>query len=250
MHGFLRDVNPDVSLLRPKISMGLSKQTDAKYDAKVFLLHVCASILISFIVDKQIIPYFSSHGYRLYHALTDSICHGILSVSSWLCFSQLNRHLLEGKYILRIQLIPSKWIQENIIDVMLSYVCGSFIDSDHFIAAGALSFAKATNLSSRPIGHCFMTLALLSIIVGLVRPHHWKKNLIMLFLGYTSHMIRDGSRRGLWLVPSYITAPIPYFLHLAMLSFLPFIVATLLNRTCISGMNKRSTDILNDNIHV
>lgn len=44
----------------------------------------------------------------------------------------------------------------------------------------------------------------------------------MLMLAFTSHHIRDGNRRGLWLYPFGHTPPINKYIYVLLLSILPF----------------------------
>jgi hypothetical protein len=137
-------------------------------------------------------------------------------------------------------------------DVMSSYLYGTMIDVDHFLASGSISFFKATHLTSRPFGHCFISLYIIIALLTVFQPPSWKRHISQIALIYTSHMIRDGARRGLWLFPKVTTASIPYYVHLVLLTILPIVMALIWSHTTNNHthpnpiMNKRTSITSND----
>lgn len=84
----------------------------------------------------------------------------------------------------------------------------------------------ALNLPQRPPLHCstlipIMALALKFLMQLLRLKDSWCFLPWMLFISWTSHHVRDGIRHGLWFCPFGKTAPLPYWLYVAITASLP-----------------------------
>lgn len=153
---------------------------------------------------------------NLWRALIDSLTHGSVAFFSWAVLVQARN-------------MRGFW--ESLICGLL----GMVIDSDHFIAARSLSLQAALSLRSRPFLHSTtLTLALcvLLFLTGHTLNKGWIKLLsVMCFLAWTSHHVRDGSRRGLWFPPIGSTPAIPYSIYVTLTCLMPLVMMFVLH-TC------------------
>lgn len=53
----------------------------------------------------------------------------------------------------------------------------------------------------------------------------------MLILAFTSHHLRDGNRRGIWLYPYTNTQPLGKFVYVTLICMLPYVFAFMFNYT-------------------
>jgi len=65
----------------------------------------------------------------------------------------------------------------------------------------------------------------------------------MFAVSWTTHHLRDASRRGLWIAPFGHTAPLPKWLYLATTTAVPFIVRTLLSDVAYTGAAAQSQNL-------
>ena len=169
---------------------------------------------ISLITDSILIPQI----FKIYHffrALSDNMCHGLISIFSWVIVSSiLNRNSSNYKILLQ--------------EYGLSYIFGSLIDLDHFLAANSISFIKATNLSTRPYGHCMIVGLSLILLSYFITSN--KKISIQMFVAYISHMMRDSTRRGFWLIPTVSTSAISYKFQLFLLVVFPIVMSLFIHQ--------------------
>ncbi|CAM9582329.1 unnamed protein product, partial [Discosporangium mesarthrocarpum] len=121
-------------------------------------------------------------------------------------------------------------------ELFLAGCLGSFVDLDHFVAAGSLRLSQALGLAARPWGHSILALFLgvsdfppLSSyppMLSLFRGRLFGHEEYVVFSG-ASHQLRDATRRGLWMWPPHgpSTAPLPYPVYLLAQAVLPVAVA-------------------------
>lgn len=114
-------------------------------------------------------------------------------------------------------------------EAILSLLFGSIVDLDHFLAAGSTSLSAATSLKTRPLGHC-LCVALPAILTV-----YWVVNRVLckikleenvkyqLLIGYISHIARDSTKRGIWILFGISTYPIPRLLYLVLFVTIPFV---------------------------
>ena len=140
----------------------------------------------------------------------DVITHQILSILSLLIYSYAACVSIKSQ---TFQIAFSK------IEMFFSILFTIFVDLDHFIAAKSLSLYKATHLVSRPWGHCLLFVLMVYIIILYLIPKDSHIHIIYL-LATVTHLIRDASRRGLWLYYTSILH-ISYTTHLILLCIYP-----------------------------
>jgi hypothetical protein len=243
----------------------------------------CIEVVVVFVVADDLITYFSARGgYRIASIAVDSMCHALLAGSVWYAVTELthtdkradnssncnlsivtqcNNGGLRGRVG---DIIRRYW------ELLLSLICGSAVDVDHFLAAGSLTLSGATSLSTRPFGHCLMVGAVISVAAGMltnvcascatstsvVRARRSTgtgcRIGILVFTAYLVHLLRDSTRRGLWVVSSVAvvhsdalagqgnrtawkftpvsTVPLPLKLVLSIYCILPLVVRCVLTR--------------------
>ncbi|CAM9339258.1 unnamed protein product [Choristocarpus tenellus] len=114
---------------------------------------------------------------------------------------------------------------------------GSFLDLDHFAAAGSFRLSQALGLSARPWGHStsakLLIVSVCSVSYAMVL---WGLTLntraaFATISSGASHQLRDSTRRGLWLWPpdGPSTAPVPYLVYILAQGILPLVLAVGLN---------------------
>lgn len=140
-------------------------------------------------------------------AMSDNATHGVIGMWSWAIVIGLRK-------------------RSDFCEVILAGFFACIIDLDHFYLAGSLSLKAALSLPHRPPLHCstlipIMALALKFLMQLLRLKDSWCFLPWMLFISWTSHHVRDGIRHGLWLCPFGKTAPLPYWLYVAITASLP-----------------------------
>ncbi|XP_061473359.1 transmembrane protein 267 [Rhineura floridana] len=155
-------------------------------------------------------------------ALTDNTVHGVVGLWSWAIVIGLKK-------------------KSDFPEVILAGLLSSVIDVDHFVLAGSLSLQAALTLSRRPFLHCSTVIPLvcltLKIIMHLFKlKDSWCFLPWMLFISWTSHHIRDGIRHGLWICPFGKTAPLPYWLYVAITASLPHLCSFIMYLTGTSEL--------------
>ncbi|CAC5396873.1 Transmembrane protein 267 [Mytilus coruscus] len=132
---------------------------------------------------------------ELSKALFDNLTHGFVGYFTWAIIVDLSDC---GK---------------DLIECSGCMMLAMVIDIDHFIAARSIKLKSALSLSKRPIFHAssIIPVAVVCIwIISYLRSNDFLKRLSIIFLvAWTSHHIRDGTRRGLWFPPFGSTQPLP-----------------------------------------
>ncbi|XP_078328982.1 transmembrane protein 267-like [Crassostrea virginica] len=177
------------------------------------ILYESSLLLVCLLGDYLPVKVSGNHG-NLWRALIDSLTHGGVGILSWAVLIQAR----------------------NFRDFWECGICGIVamaIDADHFIAAQSFSLKAALSLRSRPFLHSTtltLMLCLILFITGYTLNKGWIKLLsVMCFVAWTSHHVRDGSRRGLWFPPFGSTPLIPYKLYLTITLVLPLVLMLLVH---------------------
>jgi len=172
----------------------------------------------------------------------DECAHLLLPTLVWL-LSALPAHLSIGasngninKDIVRIYVYVMKYRNE----LIASMVVGVIIDIDHVIEARSLSLFAVTNLDHRPIGHSLLCCILVVLAVRLVLKN--SRIPIVVQSGYMTHLLRDATRRGLWMGQelvggsglAIVTNPIPRSAVLALYC----VVLPLMNRYMVLNAHR------------
>jgi hypothetical protein len=173
------------------------------------ILIVCHASVVTDCLRSQ-----KAFDFSLFQIFLDSTCHQILAGSTWLTFVGL--HKKNSKCSILNYPINS-WIY-----FVLSLFFGFFVDIDHFIAAKSFSIYNATHLQNRPFGHCLLLIIAIMILLIILIPKSFREIPIIFTLGTLSHIIRDSSRRGIYIMPYATTPPIHYVVHLVLLTILPY----------------------------
>ncbi|XP_050304210.1 transmembrane protein 267 [Anthonomus grandis grandis] len=160
-------------------------------------------------------------------ALADNLTHLVIGALCWSIFCVYSKHTIN----------ISQW---NVLEIISCAVLSSAIDVDHFVAAKSIFLKDATKLKTRPLLHCssipvvlFLTLVLFSYMLH--NPLIKKWGLIVL-TAFSTHHIRDGTRRGLWFYPIGNTPPLPYYLYIGLSCFIPYFMVIL------DGMIRNETE--------
>lgn len=100
------------------------------------------------------------------------------------------------------------------IELFASMLVGVIIDIDHFVEARSLSLFAATHLNHRPIGHSLLCCIVVVLMVRLMLKDSRTSHLVL--SGYVTHLLRDATRRGLWIGQEFlgggrtvVTSPLP-----------------------------------------
>ncbi|CAB3387939.1 Hypothetical predicted protein [Cloeon dipterum] len=157
-------------------------------------------------------------------ALADSVTHGLVGGLSW--------WLLVG-----IQWPHTPTVSRLLQTVWVTFLA-SAVDLDHFVAAGTLNIHEVVRLPHRPPLHCTgLCAAAFGALLVCARfypgmhllPWQW-------LLAFSTHHVRDATRRGLWLVPGlWSTRPLPYGLYLALEVAAAPLVALIAPETALRG---------------
>ncbi|XP_075989832.1 transmembrane protein 267 [Anticarsia gemmatalis] len=173
------------------------------------LVIICTAYLGDFVVFKS--KYSASFPFR---AISDSIVHGSLGFLSSLMFFSYENNLNS---------------EASALNVLFCTILSSFIDIDHIFVAKSIYLKDLTNLKQRGIFHCTTFFLLITVILLLYSYLNRKLNIyiltFMVVLAFSSHHIRDGNRRGLWLYPFGSSPPIDKNLYVFLLAVLPHVTA-------------------------
>ncbi|XP_052089177.1 transmembrane protein 267-like [Mytilus californianus] len=154
---------------------------------------------------------------ELSKALLDNLTHGFVGYFTWAIIVDLSDC---GK---------------DLIECSGCMMLAMVIDVDHFIAARSIKLKSALSLSKRPIFHAssIIPVAVGCIwIISYLRSNDLLKRLSLIFLvAWTSHHIRDGTRRGLWFPPFGSTQPLPKTTYVILIMFLPLLLRSVLYLT-------------------
>lgn len=195
-----------------------------------------------------------------YRVLIDSLCHQIIGILTYLSYSYLVSFKSEN-YLMKIDRFKLN-IPSYVINILLSQFFSCVLDLDHFVAAKSFKLYDATHLSSRPFGHAISFILLVYFLLygieRLISRSHitqWtltetlrdieerhpvdfssceiesistSKGKIatstIYLLSSLTHVIRDSSRRGLWLICSWKSPSVPYGIHILLLCLLPYAI--------------------------
>lgn len=191
---------------------------------------ICVGIICTFIAADLLSGLFEPSA-KVARCLLDTSCHATIAALVWLATLNLGKsNGIRFEDINMSSLISISSIVHicgPYKEVAFSLVCGSLVDLDHFMAAGSVSLADATNLQTRPLGHTVVAGVLSSIAVFvmclvyhvirqggyvLIRDtpswYRSKRYALLVFSAYLAHLLRDSVRRGLWLcnIPGYFTS--------------------------------------------
>ena len=138
---------------------------------------------------------------RLCHALVDNGIHAIIALAMWTAALEIaaaQNDYSSGRSPRRSLLRRPCIMVRDQHEIIVSLMCGSLLDLDHFLAAGALSLRAATSLARRPPGHALIAVPVLAAAGWAAAGPR-----IALLVGGSllSHQLRDALRRGLWLWP-------------------------------------------------
>ncbi|XP_036265321.1 transmembrane protein 267 [Pipistrellus kuhlii] len=140
-------------------------------------------------------------------ALSDNAVHGVIGMWSWAIVIGIKK-------------------KTDLREIFLAGFLASVIDVDHFLLARSLSLQAALTLPRRPFLHCSTLIPI--VVLTLKATMHlfklkdsWCFLPWMVFISWTSHHIRDGLRRGLWLCPFGKTPPLPVWLYVVSTASLP-----------------------------
>ncbi|XP_069483333.1 transmembrane protein 267 [Ambystoma mexicanum] len=150
-------------------------------------------------------------------ALSDNAVHGMVGMWSWAIVIGLRK-------------------KSDFCEVLLAGFLASVIDVDHFFLAGSFSIKAALNLPRRPPLHCSTLIPAVALTLRFIMhvfrlKDSWCFLPWMLFISWTSHHVRDGIRHGLWICPFGKTAPLPYWLYVAITATLPHICSLVMYLT-------------------
>ncbi|KAL3280018.1 hypothetical protein HHI36_017526 [Cryptolaemus montrouzieri] len=183
-------------------------------------LIVAVSLLGDYLVSRN-------HEKHALKAIFDNSTHFLIGGISWLIVC-INTSFLQNHI-------------ECLFQILLCAVIASIIDVDHFISARSLSLKDATILKERPFLHCstvpVVICACLFYLGSYWRIVIWKKISLIVFIAFSSHHIRDATRRGLWFAPIGSTAPIPYPVYIVLNCVIPFVIC------CVYIANIPSTQV-------
>ncbi|KAL1131540.1 hypothetical protein AAG570_011157 [Ranatra chinensis] len=164
-------------------------------------------------------------------ALCDSCTHGLVALLSWLALILRTGRCQGGG-----------WPYVPWLEVLLCGILGSAIDIDHFIAARSFDLKLALHLNHRPplhsTGLCCLLAAFPFLLSWIFRCDWLFRFGWLWWVAFSSHHLRDGTRRGLWLLPNWSTPPLPRPLYLAALAALPHITWSVMKLTQ-TGFNRQ-----------
>ncbi|XP_013162575.1 PREDICTED: transmembrane protein C5orf28 homolog [Papilio xuthus] len=182
------------------------------------LLSILLTILLclSAIIGDYVVFRSKYSESQVFRAFSDSSVHAIIGLISGMLFFTYDIGLTT---------------QARIYNVIFCTILSSLIDIDHFIAARSFKLKDATNLKQRGIFHCTTFWLLITILLIIYTYITKKLNIYiityMTIIAYTSHHIRDGNRRGLWLYPIGETSPINKHVYVLLICILPRLYAYL-----------------------
>ncbi|XP_034838934.1 transmembrane protein 267 [Maniola hyperantus] len=181
-----------------------------RYVNIVFMLLICATAYVGdYIVFKS--KYSSNQVFR---AFADTSVHGAIGFWSALLFFSCG-----------INVTTQAWL----CNVLFCSAMSSLIDVDHFIVAKSFNLKDIANVNRRGIFHNTSFSIIVAVILLILTHISRKINLYlltyMLILAFTSHHIRDGNRRGIWLYPYTHTQPLGKCLYVFLICLLPFVFA-------------------------
>jgi hypothetical protein len=219
------------------------------YTVKWMVAVMTLLVAVTILYDMVIIPRAMASHNKILHVLSDTTCHEVTAVLSWLLYRSFGENDCvvpylykqdDGMKVRTMSSLPIRLVviimglRESTVECLWACGFGSLVDIDHFISARSLSLFNATHLASRPFGHA--VLFVLFIFAVLRFGLRWHDLSAIYLVASLSHLVRDSSRRGLWFWPFGSTPALPYWFHLTVLCVLPYILKLLLsNRTTCPG---------------
>ncbi|KAK9884916.1 hypothetical protein WA026_009153 [Henosepilachna vigintioctopunctata] len=180
---------------------------------------ICAVALlvaVSLLGDHLVSRNHEKHAFK---AIVDNSTHFLIGGISWLIVCINTTFVLNHSGCL--------------FQILLCGVIASIIDVDHFLSAKSLSLKDATNLKERPFLHCSTVPVVIFSCVFLfgnfMRSVTWRLNALVILVAFSSHHIRDATRRGLWFAPFGSTSLIPYPVYIALNCGIPYVISFILN---------------------
>ncbi|XP_033890692.2 transmembrane protein 267 [Acipenser ruthenus] len=172
--------------------------------------------MFCFFADRFLEFSFIQHNDWL-RALSDNAVHGVVGLWSWAIVIGIRK-------------------KSDFCEVIFAGFLASVIDLDHFYLAGSLSLKAALHLPQRPPLHCSTLIPAACISLKFLMwicklKDSWCFLPWMLFISLASHHVRDGIRHGLWFCPFGSTAPVPYWLYVAITASLPHLCSVLMYLT-------------------
>uniref|UniRef100_A0A336M3A8 Transmembrane protein 267 n=1 Tax=Culicoides sonorensis TaxID=179676 RepID=A0A336M3A8_CULSO len=158
-------------------------------------------------------------------AVSDNITHGFISSISFLIVLIQNR-------------IHVSTIEQYFL-VAMSFIISCLIDVDHFVMAKSWRLSNAIKLTSRPFMHCstipcvILVSAFTLTKLGVInfRSFLWS---LMIFNAFSSHHIRDSTRRGLWFLGYGHTRPLPNLAYIFGTMTIPWILSRLMEYMAVT----------------
>lgn len=226
---------------------------------------ICFAIIIVFLSVDTISSRLDA-SLRLLRCTLDTSCHASIAALIWLGTINIGKRPgIQIGDIDRSTMFRASslfYIMKSYKEVFISFLCGSIVDVDHFIAASSLSLTDATHLKLRPYGHTILVGCTCSVVVFLLSAlfSRWnggesnpnkkssdlyrsKRTGLLVFSAYFSHLLRDSVRRGLWLatIPAGMTpgglqaiplttSPMPLWLVFGVYFIMPQINQLILQR--------------------
>jgi hypothetical protein len=144
-------------------------------------------------------------------AACDTLTHGLVGLLSWFV-------VVGGQVTYRTSL-----------EMMTCATLASLVDADHFIAAKSLSLSAALSLPKRPPFHnstlipviaaaLYLQMKLIHAFLASETTWTHTSNLVLVFIvAWSTHHVRDATRRGLWFAPFGSTSAVPRTLYLAFI---------------------------------
>ncbi|XP_050678127.1 transmembrane protein 267 [Leptidea sinapis] len=170
----------------------------------------CVAIVGDYIVLKC--KYSESF---LFRAISDNTVHALIGMLSAMLF-------MDGIDLTK---------QAYFYNVAFCTIISSFIDLDHFLVAKSVYIKDLMSLKERGIFHCTTLWLLITLVLLLYSYIYQKLNIYlltyMITIAYTSHHIRDSTRRGIWLYPFGHTVPLNKYLYIFVTATLPLVLSYL-----------------------
>ncbi|XP_045456382.1 transmembrane protein 267 [Melitaea cinxia] len=156
---------------------------------------------------------------QLFRAVADSTVHTTIGALSALLFFSSVKITNEACFY----------------NTVICTVVSCLIDVDHFLMAKSFYLKDVAKLKQRGILHCttlWIVITLLLIAYSYInRKHNFYVITYMILIAFSSHHIRDGERRGLWLYPYGHTRPINKSIYLILICLLPSLLSYIYNCT-------------------
>ncbi|XP_045460253.1 LOW QUALITY PROTEIN: transmembrane protein 267 [Harmonia axyridis] len=171
---------------------------------------VALLVAVSLLGDHLVSRIHQKHAVK---AICDNSTHFLIGGISWL-----------------IVCINTSFLQNHtqcLLEILLCAFIAAVIDVDHFISAKSLSLKEATILKGRPFLHSstvpVVICACFFMCDCLLKSAVLKRLSPIIFIAFSSHHIRDATRRGLWFSPFGSTIPIPYKLYISLNCVIPLV---------------------------